>query len=199
MPITPFLAGQAFDPETSENMSEALVAACEALHLKVGDDPATRFVAEKVIEFTQRGIRDPNMLRKSTLQDGGRMKRREFIALAGGAAVMWPLATRACADGVAVLGTVWIPARRIEECRSSAAQCRNKNDREFWLKMAARWEGFQRQSASARRIHRTILLMGRGESGWKGRVKEINNRPRHLIERLRTCYAQIKNRSDCIS
>jgi hypothetical protein len=69
MPITPFLAGQAFDPETIENMSAALVAACEALHLKVGDDPATRFVAEKVIEFTQRSIRDPNMLRKLTLQE----------------------------------------------------------------------------------------------------------------------------------
>jgi hypothetical protein len=30
---------------------------------------------------------------------------------------------------------------RIKECRSSAAQSTNKNDREFWLKMAARWEG----------------------------------------------------------
>jgi hypothetical protein len=71
MPITPFLAGQAFDPETIENMSAALVEACDALHLKVSDDPATRFVAEKVIEFAQRGIRDPNMLRKLTLQEFG--------------------------------------------------------------------------------------------------------------------------------
>jgi hypothetical protein len=31
--------------------------------------------------------------------------------------------------------------QQIESCRSSATQCRNKNDREFWLKMAARWEG----------------------------------------------------------
>jgi hypothetical protein len=30
---------------------------------------------------------------------------------------------------------------RIKECRSSAAQSTNKNDREFWLKMAVRWEG----------------------------------------------------------
>ena len=69
MPTTPFLAGQAFDPETIENMSAALVEACDALHLKVGDDPATRFVAEKVIELAQRGIRDPNMLRKLTLNE----------------------------------------------------------------------------------------------------------------------------------
>jgi hypothetical protein len=66
MPITPFLAGQAFDPKAIENMSAAFVAACDALRLKVGDDPATRFVAEKVIEFAQRGIRDPNMLCKLT-------------------------------------------------------------------------------------------------------------------------------------
>ena len=72
MPITPFLAHQAFEPETIETMSAALaafVAACEALHLKVGDDPATRVVAEKVIELAQRGIRDPDALRTMTLKE----------------------------------------------------------------------------------------------------------------------------------
>jgi len=39
--------------------------------LKVGDDPATRFVAEKVIELTQRGIRDPDELRTLTLREFG--------------------------------------------------------------------------------------------------------------------------------
>jgi hypothetical protein len=48
MPITPFLAPQAFDPEVIEEMSAAFVAACDALHLKVVDDPATRLVAEKI-------------------------------------------------------------------------------------------------------------------------------------------------------
>ena len=67
MPITPFLARQAFDPEAIEEMSAAFVAACDALHLKVVDDPATRFVAEKIIELAQRGIRDPNLLCKLTL------------------------------------------------------------------------------------------------------------------------------------
>jgi hypothetical protein len=71
MPITPFLSGQAFDPETIENMSAALVEACDALHLKVGDGPATRFVAEKIIEWAQRGIRDPNMLWKLTVNEFG--------------------------------------------------------------------------------------------------------------------------------
>jgi hypothetical protein len=70
MPITPYLAHQAFEPEVIETMSAAFVAACEALHLKVGnDDPATRFVAEKVIELAQRGIRDPEVLRTMTLKE----------------------------------------------------------------------------------------------------------------------------------
>jgi hypothetical protein len=46
-------------------------AACEALHLKIGDDPAARFVPEKVIELARRGIRDPDMLRKMTLKEFG--------------------------------------------------------------------------------------------------------------------------------
>jgi hypothetical protein len=69
MPITPFLAHQAFEPEVIEIMSAAYVAACDALRLKVGDDPATRLVAEKVIELAQRGIRDPIMLRTMTLKE----------------------------------------------------------------------------------------------------------------------------------
>ncbi len=67
MPITPFLAYQAFEPEDIKIMSAAFVAASHALRLKIGDDPATRLVAEKVIELAQRGIRDPNMLRRLTL------------------------------------------------------------------------------------------------------------------------------------
>lgn len=71
MPITPFLARQAFDPETIEIMSAAFVAACDALYLKIGYDPAARFVAEKVIELAQRGIHDPEVLRKMTLKEFG--------------------------------------------------------------------------------------------------------------------------------
>ena len=38
MPIRPFLAGQAFDPETITKMSAAFESVCEALSLKVVDD-----------------------------------------------------------------------------------------------------------------------------------------------------------------
>ena len=68
MPITLFLAGQAFELEAIEITSAAFVAACDALHLKISD-PAARFVAEKVIELAQRGIRDPDMLRTMTLKE----------------------------------------------------------------------------------------------------------------------------------
>jgi len=69
MPITPFLAHQAFEPEIIETMSAAFVAACGALHLKIGDYPAARVVAQKVIELEQRGVRDPDMLRTMTLKE----------------------------------------------------------------------------------------------------------------------------------
>ena len=71
MPITPYLAHQAFEPEIIKTMSAAFVAACDALHLKVGDDPATRAVAEKVINLAQRGIRDADVLRTMTLKEFG--------------------------------------------------------------------------------------------------------------------------------
>jgi len=46
MSIRPFLAGQAFDPETIRDLSLALEKVCEALSLKMVDDAATRLVAE---------------------------------------------------------------------------------------------------------------------------------------------------------
>ena len=69
MPITPFLAGQAFEPETIQDMSKVFVAVCEALNLKVGDDPVTRLVAQKIVELAQRGVRDVATLQSMTLQE----------------------------------------------------------------------------------------------------------------------------------
>jgi hypothetical protein len=71
VPIRPYLAGQAFEPEIIKNMSAALAGACDALQLKMHDDPATRFVAEKVIGLAQRGIRDVGTLRRMTLKEFG--------------------------------------------------------------------------------------------------------------------------------
>ena len=58
MLIRPFLSGPAFDPETIDKLSEALKDVCETLSLKLVDGPETRLVAQKIIELTQRGVRD---------------------------------------------------------------------------------------------------------------------------------------------
>jgi hypothetical protein len=56
MPIRPFLAGQAFEPEVIREMSLALETVCAKLALTLTDEPATRLVASKIIELAQRGV-----------------------------------------------------------------------------------------------------------------------------------------------
>jgi hypothetical protein len=68
MPVRPYLASQAFDPEIIAEMSAALEEVCEVLSLKMVDDAATRLVAEKIIELAQRGVRDVATLRAMTLE-----------------------------------------------------------------------------------------------------------------------------------
>jgi hypothetical protein len=68
MPIRPFLAGQAFDPETISKMSAAFENACAALSIKLVDDAAARLVAQKVIELGQRGVKDVETLIAMTLE-----------------------------------------------------------------------------------------------------------------------------------
>jgi hypothetical protein len=69
MPIRPFLAGQAFEPEIIRQMSLALESVCEKLQLNLTDDPATRLVATKIIELAQRGVRDATTLSTMTLKE----------------------------------------------------------------------------------------------------------------------------------
>lgn len=59
MPITPFLRGQAFDPELIEMMAAAFSKTCDALGLAERSDPITALVAEKIIELAERGLRNP--------------------------------------------------------------------------------------------------------------------------------------------
>lgn len=72
VPIRPFLAGQAFEPEAVREMSLAFEGACEALGLRIREDPATHLVAEKVIELAQRGVRGVDELRTMTLREFAR-------------------------------------------------------------------------------------------------------------------------------
>jgi hypothetical protein len=62
MSICPYLAGRKFDPDTINNMSLALERVCEALGLRLRDDPAARVVAEKIIKYADCGVRDATAL-----------------------------------------------------------------------------------------------------------------------------------------
>ena len=69
MPIRPYLAGQAFEPESIREMSLALENVCETLALRLADDANTRLVASKIIELAQRGVRDAPTLTTMTLKE----------------------------------------------------------------------------------------------------------------------------------
>jgi hypothetical protein len=56
MPIRPFLAGQAFQPETIRDMSDALDRVCTALGVRAVDETTNRVVAAKIIQLAQRGV-----------------------------------------------------------------------------------------------------------------------------------------------
>lgn len=71
MPIRPFLAGQAFQPELIAQMSTAFVRACEALRLELVDDAATRLVAKTIIGLAERGIKDAETLLEMTRREFG--------------------------------------------------------------------------------------------------------------------------------
>lgn len=69
MPITPFLDDHAFDQDQIKDMSTVLLAVCSRLGLADRADPLTAQVATTIIELAQRGVRNPDALRKMTLQE----------------------------------------------------------------------------------------------------------------------------------
>ena len=63
MPIKPHMADQrVFDPETTHAMGIAFERACLLLQLADRDDPVTKIVARRIIEFAAAGERDPGKL-----------------------------------------------------------------------------------------------------------------------------------------
>jgi hypothetical protein len=68
MPITPFLRGQALDPDAIRAMGIAFQDVCRMLGLTDKADAATEAVARKVIELAQRGERDPVRLADAVLK-----------------------------------------------------------------------------------------------------------------------------------
>ena len=57
-----------FEPEAIVNMTRAYADVCWTLGLSDADHSETNVVAVKVIEFAQRGARDPLLLRDCVLE-----------------------------------------------------------------------------------------------------------------------------------
>jgi len=70
MPITEFLDGYTFDPETRRVMGIAYEMACAAFRLR-GDrtEGLKEITAKKIIALAKEGLRDPNLLCEWTLDD----------------------------------------------------------------------------------------------------------------------------------
>lgn len=68
MTVYPLFSDQAFGPEKLARMSGAYEKVCQALGLNMTNDLVTQAVAEKIIEYAQRGIDDTATLSAMTLQ-----------------------------------------------------------------------------------------------------------------------------------
>jgi hypothetical protein len=68
MAVYRLFKNRAFEPETIATMTSAYTDVCRALGLNDRDQSEADAVAKKVIEFAQRGERDPVRLRNQVLQ-----------------------------------------------------------------------------------------------------------------------------------
>jgi hypothetical protein len=62
MPITPFLDGQRFDPETIRVMGVAYEMVRAALYIADRSDLVNQVIANKVIELAKAGEANPNLI-----------------------------------------------------------------------------------------------------------------------------------------
>jgi hypothetical protein len=69
MPISIFLEGQKFDPETKRIMGVAFELTRVALRLVDRDDLAVAIIAKKIIELAKAGERNPDLLCERALKD----------------------------------------------------------------------------------------------------------------------------------
>ena len=67
MPITPFLGGQKFDPETTRIMGAAFEMAREAVKRDWGGLYASHSLAKRIIELAKDGERHPDVLCEQAL------------------------------------------------------------------------------------------------------------------------------------
>ena len=69
MPITIYLEGQQFDPETKRVMGIAFEITRAALRLTDRDDLVLAMVAKKIIELAKAGEHNPDLLCELVLND----------------------------------------------------------------------------------------------------------------------------------
>jgi len=68
MAVYRLFRNEPFEPEAIVNMTRAYADVCRTLGLSDADQSETNVVAVKVIEFAQRGTRDPLLLRDCVLE-----------------------------------------------------------------------------------------------------------------------------------
>ena len=78
MPITPFLDGYSFDPETRRVMGVAFELARVALQLEDRGDSLNAILARRIVELAQEGERNPDLLCENVLKEFS--ERRSEIA-----------------------------------------------------------------------------------------------------------------------
>jgi hypothetical protein len=69
MPITPYLNGQKFDPETKRILGLAFEMTCTALQIGDCDDGVNQAIADKIIDLAKAGTRNPDALCEQALSD----------------------------------------------------------------------------------------------------------------------------------
>jgi hypothetical protein len=69
MPITPYLNGERFEPETKRVLGVAFEQVSIALRIGASDDDVKQAIANKVIELAKAGERDPDILCERVLED----------------------------------------------------------------------------------------------------------------------------------
>ena len=69
MPITPFLNGERFDPESRRVLGLAFEITCIALRIGNSDDTVKQAIANKLIELARGGERNPDILCEQALND----------------------------------------------------------------------------------------------------------------------------------
>ena len=72
VPMTPFLKSKAIDPDLTHAMGMAFEKTCRTLGLAPTNDPATEAVARVIIDLTEAGERDPELLYHRALAHFGK-------------------------------------------------------------------------------------------------------------------------------